>query len=96
MLFRLNVYRLVLKVAIYLLPSAAFEIGWQTWAFSMELLGRPVLYSTHGHFTLIMCSSFVWAFIAEHYDVTIFETSSFEKERAPRPLGPPPWRRLSF
>jgi Undecaprenyl-phosphate glucose phosphotransferase len=70
MLLRLNIYRLVLKIAIYLLPLLAFDVGWQIWAFSVELIGRPVLYAPRGHFTLVLCSSFVWAFMAERYDVT--------------------------
>jgi len=70
MLFKLHVYRLVLKLAIYVLPFPAFEMGWQVWAFLTDMIGRPVLYTPRGHFTLVLCSSFVWAFMAEHYKVT--------------------------
>ena len=70
MLFRLNVYRLAFKVAIYLLPFPAFQVGWQCWAFCIEFAGRPVLYAPQGHDTLVLLSSFVWAFMAERYNVT--------------------------
>jgi Undecaprenyl-phosphate glucose phosphotransferase len=70
MLLRLKLYRLLLKVTIYLLPFLAFEIGWQIWAFSLTFIDRPVKYPSQGHFTLVLFSSFVWAFMAEHYNVT--------------------------
>jgi Undecaprenyl-phosphate glucose phosphotransferase len=70
MLLRLKLYRLLLKVTTYLLPFLAFEIGWQIWAFSLTFIDRPVKYSSQGHFTLVLFSSFVWAFMAEHYNVT--------------------------
>jgi len=70
MLLRLKLYRLFLKVNTYLLPFLAWEIGWGMWAFCVALLGRPVRYTDHGHFTLVLFSSFVWAFMAEHYKVT--------------------------
>jgi Undecaprenyl-phosphate glucose phosphotransferase len=70
MLFRLNIYRLVLKTAVYLLPFLAFELAWPFWAFSMASLGRPIMYAHHGHFVLLLFSSFVWAYMAEHYRVT--------------------------
>src|SRR3984893_15882741 len=70
MLLRLKLYRLFLKVNTYLLPFLAWEIGWGMWAFCVALLGRPVRYTDHGHFTLVLFSSFVWAFMSEHYKVT--------------------------
>jgi Undecaprenyl-phosphate glucose phosphotransferase len=70
MLFRLNIYRLVLKITTYLLPFAAFEIGWQIWVGGVALSDRPVLYTNRGHFTLVLVSAFVWAFMAERYNVT--------------------------
>jgi Undecaprenyl-phosphate glucose phosphotransferase len=70
MLLRLKIYRLVLKIATYSLLFPAFGLGWQIWAFCMVLVDRPVLYSPHGHFTLVLFSSFVWAFMAERYNVT--------------------------
>jgi Undecaprenyl-phosphate glucose phosphotransferase len=63
-------YRLFLKLTIYLLPFLAFQIGWPVWAFFVEALGRPLQYSPQGHFSLILASAFVWAFMAEHYKVT--------------------------
>jgi Undecaprenyl-phosphate glucose phosphotransferase len=63
-------YRLLLKVTIYLLPFPAFEIGWQIWALCLALIERPATYPVNGHFNLVLLSSFVWAFIAEHYKVT--------------------------
>ena len=50
MLFRLKVYRLALKIMVYILPFAAFEIGWRLWAFSMMLVGRPLRTLTVGIF----------------------------------------------
>jgi len=70
MLLRLKMYRLLLKVTIFLIPFFAFEIGWQIWAYSLMFINRPVKYSHEGHFTLVLFSSFVWAFMAEHYKVT--------------------------
>src|SRR3984893_5617910 len=70
MLLRLKMYRLFLKVSTYLLPFLAWEIGWEIWALCVAPLGRPVAYPQHGHFTLVLFSSFVWAFMAEHYKVT--------------------------
>jgi Undecaprenyl-phosphate glucose phosphotransferase len=70
MLLRLRIYRLFLKVSTYVLPFFAWEIGWEIWALGVTLLGRTVRYPQHGHFTLVLFSSFVWAFMAEHYKVT--------------------------
>src|SRR5216684_3642199 len=70
MLLRLKMYRLLLKVTIFLMPFFAFEIGWQIWAYSLIFINRPVKYPHEGHFTLVLFSSFVWAFMAEHYKVT--------------------------
>ncbi len=70
MLLRLKMYRLLLKVTIYLLPSLAFEISWPVWAFCLAFIGQPVTYPIHGHFTLILISTLVWALMAEHYRVT--------------------------
>src|SRR6266446_2238401 len=70
MLLRLKIYRLLLKVTVYLLPFLAFEIGWQIWAYFLMFISRPVKYSHEGHFTLVLFSSLVWAFVAEHYKVT--------------------------
>ena len=73
MLLRLKTYRLLLKVTIFLLPFLAFEIGWQIWAYSSTFINRPVNYAHEGHFTLVLLSAFVWAFMAEHYKVTSVE-----------------------
>jgi Undecaprenyl-phosphate glucose phosphotransferase len=73
MLFRLNIYRLLLKVTTYLLPFLAFEIGWQIWAAFVASVGRPVPYARHGHFALVLFSTFVWAYMAENYRVTSVE-----------------------
>src|SRR5438477_8012324 len=70
MLLRLKMYRLLLKITTYFLPFLAFEIGWQFWAFFLTFVNRPILYPRQGHFTLVLFSSFVWAFMAEHYKVT--------------------------
>src|SRR5260370_38070437 len=69
MLLRLKIYRLLLKVTIFLMPFFAFEIGWQIWAYSFMFINRPVKYSEEGHLTVVLLSSLVWAFMAEHYNV---------------------------
>src|ERR1700676_2848758 len=70
MLLRLKMYRLLLKAATYLLPFPAFEIGWRIWNLFLAFIGRPLLYPLHGHFTLVLYSGLLWAFMAEHYKVT--------------------------
>jgi len=70
MLLRLKMYQLLLKATIYLLPFLAFDVGWQIWALCVTFINRPVKYSHEGHFALVFFSSFVWAFMAEHYKVT--------------------------
>src|SRR5436305_1561524 len=70
MLLRLKMYRLLLKATTYALPFLAWEIGWRVWALCMIAADRPVLYPHRGHFALVLFSSFVWAFMAEHYKVT--------------------------
>lgn len=63
-------YRLFLKVAIYLLPFCAFEIGWRIWSLSVAFIGYPPQYPHSGHFTIALVSTLTWAFMAEHYRVT--------------------------
>jgi len=70
MLLRLKMFRLLLKITIYLLPYLAFEIGWPVWAFFVKALGHSVKYPYQGHFPLVLFSAFVWAVMAEHYKVT--------------------------
>jgi Undecaprenyl-phosphate glucose phosphotransferase len=70
MLLRLKLYQSLLKLSTYLLPFLAFEIGWEVWALCLGMIDRPIAYAHHGHFTLVLFSSFVWAFMAEHYKVT--------------------------
>jgi len=70
MLLRLKMYRLLLKIAIYLLPFPAFEVGWRIWALCMAFVDRPVEYPVHGHFTLVLFSAFLWALMTERYRVT--------------------------
>jgi Undecaprenyl-phosphate glucose phosphotransferase len=60
------------------LPFAAFRIGWSVWSFLCDLFNRPVLYSqelfsSRSHFTPVLFSALVWAFLAEHYHVTSFD-----------------------
>ena len=50
MLLRLKMFRLLLKITIYLLPYLAFEIGWPVWAFFVKALGHSVKYPYQGHF----------------------------------------------
>jgi Undecaprenyl-phosphate glucose phosphotransferase len=78
MILRLKLYRLYLKVVIYLLPIVAFKLGWWAWAFSCFAINRPVLYSqelfsSRSHFSPVLFSTLVWIFLAEHYKVTSFD-----------------------
>src|ERR1700724_2839970 len=82
MLLRLKIYRFFLTAATYLLPFLAWAIGWQIWVFCMRFLDRSILYSQHGHFTLVLFSSFVWAFMAERYKVTNIDELSRERTGA--------------
>jgi Undecaprenyl-phosphate glucose phosphotransferase len=70
MLLRLKVYRFLLKVAIYLLPFPAFELGWRLWALCLTFIDRPIEYPIRGHVTLVLFSAFLWALMAERYKVT--------------------------
>jgi hypothetical protein len=70
MILRLKLYRLLLKIGIFLLPIVAFRLGWRFWMVICRLLGRALLYSPHGHSSQILFGVFVWAFVAEHYRVT--------------------------
>jgi len=73
MILRLKLYRLALKAATYILPILAFYLGWWVWAMCSLSLGRPVLYSMHGHLNQMLFGTLVWAFISEHYKVTSFD-----------------------
>src|SRR6266446_3594295 len=73
MILRLRMYRLLLKVGVYLLPVPAFGFGWWAWAAICTLFDRPVLYSPHGHISHALFGTFVWALVAEHYRVTSFD-----------------------
>ena len=84
MILRLKLYRLTLKLAIYLLPFLAFRLGWVVWVQACLLLSRPVLYFPHGHLSQILFGTFVWAFIAERYKVTSFEELFRERTGARR------------
>ena len=73
MILRLRLYSLSLKVATYLLPVLAFYLGWFIWSLSWALLGRPVLFTSHGHLNHMLFGTLVWAFVSERYRVTSFD-----------------------
>src|SRR6201984_1608625 len=73
MILRLKLYRLSLKVATYLLPILAFYLGWSVWKLCCAFLGRPALFSFHGHVNQMLFGTFVWAFVSEHHRVTSFD-----------------------
>ena len=73
MILRLKLYRLSLKVYTYLLPILAFYLGWYAWKECCAFLGRPVLFSFHGHLNQMLFGTLVWAFVSEHYRVTSFD-----------------------
>jgi Undecaprenyl-phosphate glucose phosphotransferase len=73
MMLRLKLYRMFLKVAVYLLPVPAFRLGWLVWVAACAYLRRPAAYPAHGHFNLILFGTCVWALFAEHNRVTSFD-----------------------
>src|SRR5215471_9182826 len=73
MILRLKIYRLLLKLGIFLLPVLAFQLGWWLWMLLSTALHRPVLFAPTGHVTTILLATFVWAFFAEHRRVTSFD-----------------------
>ena len=73
MIMRLRLYRLLLKITVYLLPIPAFALGWIVWMAAATYLGRPIHYSVHGHFSQILFGTCVWALFAEHNRVTSFD-----------------------
>src|ERR1700677_4104582 len=73
MILRLKLYRLSLKICIYLLPILAFKLGWFAWMALSLTLNRPALYSPQGHLSHVLFGTFVWALVAEHYRVTSFD-----------------------
>jgi len=73
MVLRIKMYRLFLKVGVYLLPIIAFRLGWWFWMVICKFVDRPVLYSPQGRLSQILFGTFVWGFVAEHYHVTNFD-----------------------
>lgn len=73
MILRLKLYSLSLKVATYLLPVLAFYLGWYIWMLASAFLGRPVLFSFHGHLNHMIFGTLVWAFVSGRYRVTSFD-----------------------
>lgn len=73
MIMRLKLYRMFLKIAVYLLPVPAFGIGWTVWMSISTYFGRKVLYPLHGHYGQILFGTCVWALFAEHNGVTSFD-----------------------
>jgi Undecaprenyl-phosphate glucose phosphotransferase len=84
MILLLRLYRLCLKITVYLLPILAFPLGWIVWMDASTLLGRPVQYLPHGHLTQILFGIFVWASVAERYKVTSFDELFRERTGARR------------
>src|ERR1022692_1600994 len=73
MVLRIKMYRLFLKVGVYLLPIIAFRLGWWFWMVICKFVDRPVIYSPQGRLSQILFGTFVWGFVAEHYHVTNFD-----------------------
>src|SRR5215475_5976293 len=73
MILRLKIYRMLLKIGIFLLPLFAFQLGWWIWVLLSTTLHRPILFPATGHVTTILLATFVWAFFAEHRRVTSFD-----------------------
>lgn len=73
MILRLKVYRMLLKLMTYLLPIAAFPLGWWLWVILAGSMNRPVHFQQTGHLAAMLLGTFVWAFFAEHSRVTSFD-----------------------
>lgn len=73
MMIRLKLYRMFLKLALYLLPIPAFGLGWTVWVAITSYLGRTALFPAQGHWNQILFGMCVWAFFAEHNRVTSFD-----------------------
>lgn len=73
MILRLRLYRLWLRVGVYLLAIPAFYLGWWLWESIVGALGRAPLYSPHGHTAHIVFGALVWSFVSEHYNVANFD-----------------------
>lgn len=73
MILRLKLFRLSMKLGIYVLPLFAYYVGWAIWRAFCEIFQRPALYVPHGHPTHLLFGAFVWAFVSEHYKVTSFD-----------------------
>ncbi|MBZ5641223.1 MAG: exopolysaccharide biosynthesis polyprenyl glycosylphosphotransferase [Acidobacteriia bacterium] len=73
MIFRLKLYRLLLKAGTYLLPIPSFKLGWLAWMAISIQFHRPVLYSAHGQVGQLLIGTFVWIVFAEYNSVTNFD-----------------------
>jgi len=73
MILRLRLYRLFVKMGTYVLSIFAFYLGWCVWRAACDYLGRPALYSPHGHVNQAMFGALVWALVSERYNVTNFD-----------------------
>ena len=73
MILRLKLFRFSMKLAIYVLPIAAYYVGWTIWRAFCEALQRPALFVPRGHMTYLLFGAFVWALVSEHYKVTSFD-----------------------
>src|ERR1700722_16952882 len=73
MILRIKLFRLFLKIGVYILPVLAFKLGWWLWIVFSAFLDRPAMYSPAGHLNQIVFGTLVWAFVAEHYRVTSFD-----------------------
>jgi len=69
MILRLRYYQLYLRLAAYALPWLAFELAWRLWMFLWRVLGYTAIFNPAGHFGLLVLVSFVWAIMAEHYEL---------------------------
>jgi Undecaprenyl-phosphate glucose phosphotransferase len=78
----LRLYRTILTVCTYLLPWAAFELGYRMWLSLATYWGRPIAYPHSGHAGLVLICSFVWAFIAEHHDLASVDELLMERTGA--------------
>ena len=72
MMLRLRLYRVFLKLTIYLLAIPAFFLGWWLWVVTCHFLYRPVLYFP-GQISQVLFGTFVWVVVSEHYKVTSFD-----------------------
>jgi Undecaprenyl-phosphate glucose phosphotransferase len=82
MILRVKMYRLLLKIGVYVLPLVAFPLGWWFWVMISAQFGRNVLYPPQEHISQMLFGTLVWALVAEYCRVTNFDELFYERTGA--------------